>query len=211
MFTWSPARARSWLAASGGATLAAALAGALGAATLSGPLWAALHQTLSLYVGGLLSGGPAAPPAGVWRAAFGLDLRTAALAWAGGLFAFGWALTLSVLVAEGFAVGFAPAALAGAVPNPAAWLAAAFPALVAACLMAGLGAVALSLANRQRESRRGRHAPPTGTTYGAYAFLLVLAALGFAAVALLQAYGLPAALRLLAASPGLGMRGLWPV
>jgi hypothetical protein len=204
---WSRARACAWLAVSACATLTGALAGVVGSGTLGEPLGSGVHQALSLYVGGVLSQGPAAPPAEAWRTALGLGLRAAALAWMGGLFAFGWALTLPVLFAQGFAQGFALAALAGAAPATSA-LIALVPALAAAALLANLGAVALSLANRQLQARRGRYPPPTGATYAGYGAVLVAAGAGLAGVAALQAYTLPWAMRLLAVA-GAGLALPW--
>ncbi len=197
VYGWSRTRAGTWLAAGAGIILAGALLGVVAALTLPAALRAAVDRSLSLYLGSLVAGGAPVPAVDVWRAAMGLDLRLAGLAWIGGLFAFGWPLTVVVLFAEGFAQGLALSALTGAAPAGVA-VAVAVPALATAALLAAIGAVALSLSGRHYRARRRDHPPATGVTYAAYGAALAAAVVGLALTGLAQAYALPALVRLLA-------------
>jgi hypothetical protein len=194
---WRPSRARTWLAAAAAAWLAGAATGAGATHSLPPALAAPLHQGLSIYLGSLLAGQAAAPERAVWRAAALLDLRVAGLTWVGGLFTFGWAITLPVLFAEGFAQGFGVASVAAAAA-PRLAVAAALPALAAGLILSGLGALALALAWRQVGARRGRASPIRRATLVAYALALAAAAALLAGAAALQAYGLAWAIRALA-------------
>jgi hypothetical protein len=196
-FGWDASRARTWLRLAAGAILAGGVAGAAAAGTLPASLAAMIRQDLSIYLGSLVAAPGGGAAAAAWRAAVLLDARVALLMWLGGLFAFGGAVTLPALFAEGFAQGFGLAAVASA-SSPPVTVAAAIPVLMAAAVLAALGAVALALAWRQIGARRGRASPPLPATYVAYTLALVAAAAVLTGTCAIQAYGLAWAVHLLA-------------
>lgn len=190
---WDGPRARRWAGLAAALALAGAACGVAAAGAVGPALHTALAREVGRYVAGWIHHGAAGDHGGLWRSAFLLQARSAALIWLGGLLTLGWLLAGAVVVAQGFAVGFTAATLVAAAPAPVAALTLA-PAVLAVAVQAAAGATALALSWRRLLAARARAAHPSPATHAAYALVLVVALLVLGGVTLAQASAVPWAL-----------------